>query len=492
MPVNSTHPDYDAAYPKWRKCRDAYAGSDAVKHACLESAGRMSGPVIIDGRPEYPASYLPVLDGMEADQYHAYVTRALWYGATKRTVQGLTGAVFRKDAHVAAPEKIEPHLDDITMDGDVTLPELAKKLLEELLVIGRVGLLVDMASDAVAAPARRPYWVPYKAEQIINWSTRRVKGQMVLAMVVLQEEVETPGDDPFVSECQTQWRVLKLDADNLYAIEIWKKVESGSDPAKKTITYELDETIAPTNKGKRLDFIPFCFIGPNGMTSSIETPPLLDLIDVNFSHFRSSADYEHGLHYAALPTPWATGFDPDSDLKIGPSTVWISNNPEGKVGMLEFTGQGLKPIADAIKEKEQKMAALGARLLETQGRSGVEAAETIRLRQSGEQGALHSIAATLSQALTKVLQWHAAWSGVTPDDVTRVDVNNDFYDADMPPLLFQALIGALQSELISYETFYYNLQKGDVARPGITADEERQLITANSSATGMPVAAGPE
>ena len=31
MPVNSTHPDYDAAATEWSRARDVLAGEDAVK-----------------------------------------------------------------------------------------------------------------------------------------------------------------------------------------------------------------------------------------------------------------------------------------------------------------------------------------------------------------------------------------------------------------------------------------------------------------------------
>ena len=31
MPVNSTHPDYDAALPDWIRARDVLAGEDAVR-----------------------------------------------------------------------------------------------------------------------------------------------------------------------------------------------------------------------------------------------------------------------------------------------------------------------------------------------------------------------------------------------------------------------------------------------------------------------------
>src|ERR1051326_3147997 len=102
MPVTSCHPDDEAALPRWRRCRDAYAGTDAIKKAVMQSARANAGqPTVVNGQrtSRLAPIYLPMLDGQDLAQYAAYVERALWYGATKRTVQGLTGAVFRKDPH---------------------------------------------------------------------------------------------------------------------------------------------------------------------------------------------------------------------------------------------------------------------------------------------------------------------------------------------------------------------------------------------------------
>ena len=52
---------------------------------------------------------------------------------------------------------------------------------------------------------------------------------------------------------------------------------------------------------------------------------------------------------------------------------------------------------------EKQMAIVGARLLEEQ-RAGIEAAETVRLRSSGDSATLADIAGNIEGALTDVLQ----------------------------------------------------------------------------------------
>ena len=51
--------------------------------------------------------FLPKPEGMSKAAYAAYVQRALFYGATGRTVEALTGAVFRREPTVEIQKTFE-------------------------------------------------------------------------------------------------------------------------------------------------------------------------------------------------------------------------------------------------------------------------------------------------------------------------------------------------------------------------------------------------
>lgn len=123
------------------------------------------------------------------------------------------------------------------------------------------------------------------------------------------------------------------------------------------------------------------------------------------------------------------------------------------------------------------MATLGARILEDQP-AVAETATGIVMRHAGEHASLKSITETVELGLTVVARWHA-WLVGTGDlgDVNAgVELNKDFFGARMQPGELQALVGALQAETISYETFYYNITRGELTRPGIDYTEEKQAI----------------
>ena len=82
MAVDTPHPQYLEFAGKWTKARDAAAGEEAVK-----------------GRRD---EYLPMLKGQSEDDYAAYLKRTPYFNATARTVDGLSGMIFRRAPELAA------------------------------------------------------------------------------------------------------------------------------------------------------------------------------------------------------------------------------------------------------------------------------------------------------------------------------------------------------------------------------------------------------
>lgn len=463
MPASDLHRLYSARFNQWVRCRDAFEGTDAIKFKRTE--------------------YLPKLSSQKNPEYEAYLKRALWYGATGRTVHGLTGAIMRKPPSYSVPEAIEEHLEDVTRTG-TPLGPFCSNLVKEVLMVGRCGVLLDLPSEGQNG-SPRPHWVQYDAEQIINWRTVTINGAKLVTMVVLKEETEEPVDD-FHGDLVTQYRVLRL-VNGYYQVDLFRL--SG-----KTLA-QMD-SVTPVIRGKKIPYVPFVFFNSQHLEADPDKPPLLDLVDVNLSHYLTSADLEHGRHFTALPTPYVTGLSKDTPLKIGSSTAWAIPVAEARVGMLEFTGQGLSALEKAQESKEKQMAVLGARMLEEQ-KLAAETSETLTIRRSGESSLLASVACTASTGLTRIVRWHAEWVGTSEANMTKIDLNKDFFGIPMSSSDLSALVQSWQSGAMSYETFYQNLERGELTRPGITAEEERlqienetptldlgNFIPGNSSANG--------
>jgi hypothetical protein len=359
MPISTTHPEYDTHQRLWERCRDVIAGEDQVKHYADKKG------------------YLPKLSGQSDDEYEGYRDRAMFYNATSRTVSAITGAIFRK------PVALAP---DFEIDGKLfseRIEQRCREAVRESLSVGRFGVLVDMppVDPDLAAPPGPPYALVYKAEQIINWRYETEGDDERLTLVVLHESEMVPDpDDPYMLVSETRYRELLITEAGVYAQRIWKEIANDATGKKELI---IVSEVVPLALGSPLTEIPFVIGGSLSCSCEVEKPPLLDLVNVNLSHFRTSADLEHGRHFTALPTAWVAGFGDDQELRIGSGTAWVTDNPAAHAGFLEFSGAGLSALSEGLIQKEHLMAVLGARLFEPP-RAGVEAAETLRLRQSAD------------------------------------------------------------------------------------------------------------
>lgn len=475
--VATTHPSYDLYQDQWMRCRDCVAGTDAVK-----ARGVL---------------YLPMLDshGKEGgrSKYDAYKLRALFYNAAGRTVAGLAGGIFQKAPAVTDIDtKVTEHCKDITLTG-TPVDMFALDVTKEFLITGRFGILIDVAEGLATTP--RPYWVGYKAEDIVNWRYEDKNGDQILVLVVLRESVnDIDPDDEFCPDQKTQYRVLRL-INGIYTQQIYTKTEKASVvvavsgaanviPSKEE-TFEAGRIITPTRRGKTLDFIPF------SLPWTIGAPPLIDLVDVNLSHYRGNADLKHGLHFTALPTPWVSGKTGNDDvLQIGSGTAW-SLDPNGSAGMLEFTGKGLGAIRTDLQDMQRMMATLGARLLE-EAPHYAETALSVSLRHSSDYATLRTIAQIVEQQISWALKVHSWWLLVGDKKITdlkaNVELNKIFFDAQLSADELRALLLALQSKSISYKTFYARLSATGWTRESVTFEEELADIDEQPDDIGMPPA----
>jgi hypothetical protein len=458
--VRTQHKAYKASLPVWQRCRDAAAGQDAIR-----AAGE---------------TYLPRLADQDSAAYTSYLTRANWFNATSRTIEGLKGMLFRKPEQVDVPEGILPLLDDVTMGGE-PLHLFAQQIAQEVLTVGRVGLLVDHPSAPVdSAPltiaraqqlGMRPKLAQYCAESIWNWKCERINNVHQLTMVVLHEDAQVPGDDEFDVKTEDRWRVLDLQLTTqgpVYRQRLFKV-------DKQTDKDVLLEVVYPQLDGKFLTAIPFTFIGVEGLHADPEIPPLVDLVDVNLSHFRVSADYEHGCHFTGLPTPYIAGYfaDTDAKLHVGSLTAWVFQSENTKVGYLEFTGQGLSCLVENMVAKKDMMAILGARLLTTDSGSN-QTAMTAAIHHGGETSILGAIAQTISLGLQRQLTLFCAWAGQAADVVYQV--NQEFYPFPVDAPTLTAVVAAWQQGAISDETKFDYLQQREVIGPEVTFEEEQQRL----------------
>lgn len=441
---------------QWDRIDHVLSGSDSVKGAA--------------------ESYLPMLEGHreDPDSYSRYVNGAMFMNATERCISAYIGAIFRKDPTITVPARLKPRLDNVNGSGD-SFYTFAKRVTRHNLSFGRYGLLVE--APAPPKPGERslvdpqdpagnlPWIAGYEARDIRCWRTRTVAGRRIVDQIILHERIEVPGDTEFGFKYESQYRVLDLD-DGYYRIRIFAETDGGE-------TYQVGEDILPTVNGQRLRYIPFIFVGPTDLRPDITRSPILDLVDVNLSHYRSSADLEIGRSRLAFPLVVVIGAEGDPiPLKFGGDhALWLPAGADAK--FLEFSGKGLDELAAALPQKEGYMAALGARLLQEPNRQ-TEAAETHYIKQSSENSTLASVAKTTSDALKQALTYMAEW--VSASGEVKCELNTDFFDVPISPQAITSLVAAVQAGLMPVDDFLWVLKQGELLRHDLTIEEARSLI----------------
>ena len=490
--MKTTHPAYDTLSPLWTKVRDVVAGEEVVKAAGTR--------------------YLPLLASQQdnstyaRESYESYLMRASFYGAAGRTVQGLVGAIMRKEPAVKglADDDLRDIQDAIGINYE-SAQSLATAQASEAVSVGRYAIMVDKGED----PESKPYAIVFRAEDVIDWEESEVRGRMELTAVKIKQ-MHTEPDEADPTGIRTketpQHLILRLGPvpeqwegvpgfegfagapsdEPVYWQEIWREQKEGD--GKKSFGKAPTEIKVPTKSGGRFWAEIPCDIvnAEGGIRAETEKPPMLALANTILAHYRSGADLEWGRHMMAIPQPYATGYTPDDKgerLVVGCGYLWAFPDSSTSVGYLEFAGGGLGSIENGLEAKEKLAAIQGARMLEGQPNQA-EAMGTVRLRQSGDRSILSTIAHNVSEAMTRAIQRYLAWQYPRYDSIESLrevsyELATDFDSVRMDPAEMTSLTQLLQEGAISWETFVHNLRRGELLPPDVTDDEERDRIKAS-------------
>lgn len=455
------HPDVLYHEKDWRILRDTYEGERAVKQESIE--------------------YLPKMMAMEDEEYQTFLDNATYFNMTYRTVGALVGTIFRRKPVVSGISKsLRERIKKITKKNH-SLLSFTQTVTRELSHMGRVGVLVDVVDGG------DPYLVHYTAESIIDWNTAVVDGREKLTKVVLMEMEEVGSDE---TSCTRKYkpilRVLEM-INGEYVQKLYKGDEDGD--SFPSMEGDPDTTIHPSRRGTPLDHIPFYIFGPNSLDWKVQKSPLLDIARMNISHYRSYAQLEHGRYYTGFPVFWASKQNADvtNEYTVGPNRVWELPTGE-KAGIMEFNGQGLKFLENAISAKQGHIAALGGRIVGVETQAVSESDNQSAMKDRNEQSLLLNLTMALDDGLTAVLQDWAIWSDETPEKAKEITVefNKDFLLKEIASREFRAVHSMYTDGVLPIDVIFDYLQKAEVIPDWMEIEEFKTLLESESSFINNP------
>lgn len=451
----------------WQTCRDFYAGTRAV-HSHAER-------------------YLEPFERERPEDYKRRKSVKVYNGFA-RTVRAMAGMVFQRAPRLGddVPASILQHWEDI--DGKGTHGRIfARNAFRDGITVGFNALLVDYPSvpDAervsLADEQRRnlrPYWVHYRAEDILSVRVDQVGGATVLTQIVLREVTEVP-DGAFGTRERTQYRVLRRDlaaASEAVTFELWEDRDAGDGRGVRTVRVEGPHVVRGPSE------IPVAFFYADEPQGPAEArPPLLDLAELNVDHYRVTSDRRYSITLACAPTLFVKGIEDEEmgQIAVGPNAAIKTRNPSADARWLEPAGTSFAPTQAELDRIERQMAAVGLAFLMSETR----AAETARGKEidaAAQNSALTLAVDGLEDALEQCLRFHAQYLKLP--DGGSVTLNRDFLQVVLASDMIGQLLAASVAGRLSLDTFLETLKRGNVLPDDVDVEEEKQRILMDSGA----------
>lgn len=456
-------PELEVAIADYKVVRDVVSGQSAVKRARTEHLPFVGNPSLVS----------------DLTRYESYLKRAVFTNFTSRTLQGFIGQAFAKAPEISLPESLSMLVDNVD-GGAVSLEQQAKRVLSDVVSIGRAGILPDypivngLVSKADTTSGRvRPVILCYRAEDIINWRVELVNGVRAKTLVVLREKYVFD-DDGFKKVEKNLYRVLRLTKDRKYSVQVFKEVETG---------LEAGAVVFPRQNGKEMDSIPFEFIGSQDNDPSIDPSPLLDLANLNLAHYRNSADFEELVFILSQPTPVITGVSETwveevfgkKELLLGSSSPILL--PEGaSASYLQVTESQLS--FEAMQHKERQAVALGARLV--QQAAVQRTAKEAGMEDASEASLLLSAVTNVNVAYARALKNVVLFMGGTPPKNMKFEINKDLEILRLDNAGRAQLLAEWQRGILTFSEYRAVLRRVGVAT--LTDEKARSELEADALA----------
>ncbi|MHC4867882.1 MAG: DUF4055 domain-containing protein, partial [Planctomycetota bacterium] len=378
-----------AMLPSQVKCRDIDKGWDRIRESTTD--------------------YLPRHPKEESANYTIRLNRPVFINFFARTIDGLTGMVFRKDPTLAedVPEPIVEHWENIDNAGTHGAV-FAKTVFREAVLAGHSVIMVD--APEVEGPLNyaqekarglRPYWIRYDAEDVYGATTERISGRTVLTRIRLRVVSTEPAGkfgDKEVERVKEFYRDVRT-KDGVETVTVgWRLYEKSNDEWKKAKEGVLGGQ----------DEIPVVFIYGKRMAPYVSQPPLEDLANANILHYQTNSDYYHCMHTANVPTLFLKSCGEEGSVTIGPNSILLVDDESADAKWVETSGAALGHTRQALEDVKGEIATLGLNFLSPDKRAA-ETAESKRIDKAESDSSLSAIARSLEDGLEQCLGYHAKY-----------------------------------------------------------------------------------
>lgn len=383
----TTSDAYDRMAPRWHLISTLLGGTEAMR-----GAGE---------------AYLPMHPEETTKGYQQRIGGAVLLNMVQQTLDNLSGKPFKDPIkpNEDVPEGLATTMfDDVDLQGN-NLHVFSRQWFEEGLAKAFAHVLIDMPRPAPREDGQprtldddrkqgvRPYWVMICPENVLFARAEIIDGVEVLQHIRIMEYYTE--QDGFAEVCKQRIRVLEPGL-----VQIWVPKKKGKDKEEWALEDEWQTG---------LDYIPLVtfYAAREGFMEG--KPPLMDLAQLNVTHWQSTADQRHILTVARFPILACSGASADESdrVVVGPNQILYNSDPNGKFYYVEHAGTAIEAGMKDLEMLERQMSGYGAEFLKK--KPGNETATGRALDSAEATSDLSSMAGVFEDAIAQCLDITADW-----------------------------------------------------------------------------------
>lgn len=411
--------------------------------------------------------WLPQWPKESGSRYGIRVGESILFNGHRRTIETLTGKVFREPIAVNedVPDSTKPLLENVDLTGR-DLDTFCHAWFKDGLSLGLSHVLVDKSTAEAGTNAEakaagiRPYWNHIPAENLIFWRLMLIGGRNILVEIrILETTLEPDGEwaeKPVERIRRLQLQQLDERSEPVVVWSLYRKTERASGE-------NVDGWIIEDTGITEMPEIPLVTFYSGRISMMFARPPLLDQAWLNLSHWRSSSLQRHVLNLGRRPALYFLGFNEEeiSSVEIGPYSGIVSSNTNAKVGFAEIEGASIAAGRQELQDIKEEMAVHGVDMLVK--KPAQQTAEESRNKQIDSDSQLGAIANNHEDAINNALRFTAMLNGETEGG--SVSVPSTFGIDSGTTQEINAIIKSREMRQITWSLFMNSLKdKGVIAK----------------------------
>ena len=371
------------------------------------------------------------------------------------TVNGLNNLLFRKAVEVnGVPDEYVKNISETNDSLEGFIRNTSQKAIRD-------GFTLISAETTVTSKSAnnyeevvndvRGFIQNYTVDQIVNY---RFLGNK-LTQITLRSVIALPDGD-FGEEEVEQYKVYRVGGGELFI----KRAESD----------EL-ESVGVWENG--LDFIPIVPLYMGNFNGHFDCKSCISHIaKLNKAHYNIKSGIMNICHIASNPIPKLFGSITNKSLVIGVNEpLHFEDKESSDFQWEEISGSSVKISENEVNKLEEYIYKQSFSILKD---DPYQTATQARFENSKGRGILNNFAENIESSFTTVLEYLAIITGQKIDP--EIKVNDDFDDLLIDPNTIANIINLKDKNMISFETLWDTLVRGEILKSDFDGTREKQLI----------------